>query len=164
MSASGKVGTLLGPEFLRLISFSCSTQLNMKFILLINWKHLTSIRKINTTSECFKNRRKYSFFIILVFDEQLKFHVQISWAWKKFITSYEGCSNMNASGFITFFTYMLRQNGNRFYKGLYVTFKVTPALKKNTVYLSSYCPLNEGHVCILINSMLRTYTVIETSV
>ena len=24
---------------------------------------------------------------------------------------YEGCSNMNASGFTTFFTYMLRQNG-----------------------------------------------------
>ena len=71
---------------------------------------------------------------------------------------------MNASGFITFFTYMLRQNGNRFYKGLYVTFKMTLDLKKNTVYLSSYSPLNEGHVCILTNSMLRTYTVIETSV
>ena len=71
---------------------------------------------------------------------------------------YEGCSNMNASGFITFFTYMLRQNGKRFYKGLYVTFKVAPDLKKNTVYLSSYIPLNEGHVCILTNSMLRTYT------
>ena len=71
---------------------------------------------------------------------------------------------MNASGFITFYIYMLRQNGNRFYKGLYVTFKVTPDLKKNTVYLSSYSPLNEGHVCILINSMLRTNTVIETSV
>ena len=71
---------------------------------------------------------------------------------------YEGCSNMNASGFITFFTYMLRQNGKRFYKGLYVTFKVAPDLKKNTVNLSSYRPLNEGHVCILTNSMLRTYT------
>ena len=65
---------------------------------------------------------------------------------------------MNASGFITFFTYMLRQNGKRFYKGLYVTFKVAPNLKKNTVYLSSYIPLNKGHVCILTNSMLRTYT------
>ena len=42
---------------------------------------------------------------------------------------YEGCSNMNASGFITFFTYMLRQNGIRFYKGLYVTFKLAPVLK-----------------------------------
>ena len=43
---------------------------------------------------------------------------------------YEGCSNMNASSFITFFTYMLRQNGKRFYKGLYVTFKLAPDLKK----------------------------------
>ena len=65
---------------------------------------------------------------------------------------------MNASDFITFFTYMLRQNGKRFYKGLYVTFKVAPDLKKNTVYLLSYSPLNECHVCILTNSMLRTYT------
>ena len=65
---------------------------------------------------------------------------------------------MNASGFITFFTYKLGQNGKRFHKGLYVTFKVAPNLKKNTVYLSSYIPLNEDHVCILINSMLRIYT------
>ena len=71
---------------------------------------------------------------------------------------YEGCSNMNASSFITFFTYMLQQNGKRFYKGLYVTFKLAPDLKKNTIYLSSYSFLNEGHVCILKNSMLRTYT------
>ena len=65
---------------------------------------------------------------------------------------------MNASDFITFFTYMLRQNGKCFYKGLYVTFEETPDLKKSTVYLSSYSPLNEGHVCILTNSMLRTFT------
>ena len=65
---------------------------------------------------------------------------------------------MNASSFINIFTYMLRQNGKRFYKGLYVTFKLAPDLKKNTVYLSSYCPLNEGHVSILTNSMFRTYT------
>ena len=65
---------------------------------------------------------------------------------------------MNASGFITFFTCVLRQNGKRFYKGLYVTFKVAPDLKKNTVYLSSYISLNEGHVSILTNSMLRTFT------
>ena len=52
------------------------------------------------------------------------------------------CSNMNASSFITFFKYMLRQNGKRFYKGLYVTFKLAPNLKKNTVYLSSNSPLN----------------------
>ena len=70
---------------------------------------------------------------------------------------YEGCSNMNASSFITLVTYMLRQNGIRFYKGLYVTFKIAPDLKKNRVYLSSYSPLNEGHFRILTNSMLRTY-------
>ena len=65
---------------------------------------------------------------------------------------------MNASSFITFFTYMLRQNGKRFYKGLYVTFKLAPDLKKNTLYLSSYSPLNEGQVSILTNSMHQTHT------
>ena len=69
---------------------------------------------------------------------------------------YEGCSNMNASSIITFFTYLLQQNGKRFYKGLYVIFKLAPNLKKITVYLSSYSPLNEGHVSILTNSMPRT--------
>ena len=49
---------------------------------------------------------------------------------------------------------MLRQNGIRFYKGLYVTFKLASELKKNTVYLSSYRRLNEGHFSILPNSML----------
>ena len=53
---------------------------------------------------------------------------------------------------------MLRQNGKRFYKGLNVTFKLAPDRKKTTLYLSSYSPLNEGHVNILTNSMLRTYT------
>ena len=65
---------------------------------------------------------------------------------------------MNASSFLTFLTYVLRQNGKRFYKGLYVTFKLAPDLKKNTLYLSSYSHLKEGHVSILTNSMLRTYT------
>ena len=65
---------------------------------------------------------------------------------------------MNASSFIAFFTYMLLQNGKRFYKGLYVTFKLAPDLKKNAVYLSSYIPSNEGHVSILTISMHRTYT------
>ena len=65
---------------------------------------------------------------------------------------------MNARSIITFFTYMLQQNGKRFYKGLYVIFKLAPDLNKNTVYLSSYIALNEGHVSILTNSMLRTKT------
>ena len=64
---------------------------------------------------------------------------------------------MNASSFITFVTHMLRQNVIRFYKGLYVTFKLAPDLKQNTVYLSSCRPLNEGHFSILTNLMLRTY-------
>ena len=51
---------------------------------------------------------------------------------------------------------MLQQNGKRFYKGLYITFKLAPDLKKNTVYLFSYSPLNEGHVSIVTNSMLGT--------
>ena len=65
---------------------------------------------------------------------------------------------MNASSFITFFTYMLQQNVKRFFKEIYVTFKLAPGIKKNTVYLSSYSPLSEGHISILTNSMLRTYT------
>ena len=74
------------------------------------------------------------------------------------LTWCEGCSNMNASSFITFFTCMLQQYSKRFYKRLYVTFKLAPDQKKNTVYLSSYGLLNEGHVSILTNSILRTYT------
>ena len=70
---------------------------------------------------------------------------------------YEGCSNMNASSFITFVTCMLRQNGICFFNGLYVTFKLAPDLKKNSVFLLSYSPLNEGHFSILTNSMLLTY-------
>ena len=64
---------------------------------------------------------------------------------------------MNAGSFITFNTYMLRPNGIRFYKGLYITFKFASYLKKNTVYLWSYSPLNKGYPIILTNSMLRTY-------
>ena len=65
---------------------------------------------------------------------------------------------MNASSFIIFFTHMLQQNGKSYYKGVYITFKLAPNLQNNTVYLTSYSPLNEGHVSILTNSMLRTYT------
>ena len=52
---------------------------------------------------------------------------------------------------------MIRQNGKRFYRGLYVTFKLAPDLKKNTVFLSSYSPLNEGHVSILTNNASNIY-------
>ena len=60
---------------------------------------------------------------------------------------------MNVSSLITFVTYMLRQNDIRFYKGLYVTFKLAPDLKENTLYLTSYSPLDEGYFSILTNSM-----------
>ena len=64
---------------------------------------------------------------------------------------------MNASSFITFSTYMLRQNGIRFYKGQHITFELAPDLKKNTVFLSSYNPLNKGYPSIQTNSILQTY-------
>ena len=63
---------------------------------------------------------------------------------------------MNASSFITVSTYMLRQNGIRFSKGQHITFELAPDLKKNTVHLSTYSPLNNGNPSILTNSMLRT--------
>ena len=62
---------------------------------------------------------------------------------------YEGCSNMNASSFITFFTYMLRQNVIPFWKELFVAFKMAPNIKKNSLYFSSYRRLYKGHSCIL---------------
>ena len=134
----------------------------MNFIRLIYVKMPTIVSMINTTYVSFKRRK---IVIVHQFDiyEQLKFLTQLSCAEKRLITSeprsrYEGCSNMNASGFITFFTYMLRQNGKRFFKGLYVTFKLAPDLKTNTVYLSSYSPWKRGHVSILTNLMFWTYT------
>ena len=69
------------PEVLKV--FSCSTQLSMKFILLINVKMptmvgiLTFISMINTKSERLKAR---NFFICqyFSFNEQLKFCAQLS--------------------------------------------------------------------------------------
>ena len=65
-------------------TFSCSTQLSMKCILLLNVKMptivgiLTFINRINTTSESFKAWTLF-IFQLLVFNEQLKkFHAQLS--------------------------------------------------------------------------------------
>ena len=63
--------------------------------------------------------------------------------------SYEGCSNMNASSFITFFTYMLRQNVLPFWKELFVAFRMAPNIKQHSLYSSSYRPLYKGHSSIL---------------
>ena len=76
-----------GPVVLNLSSYS--TQLSIKFTMLINVKMptnvgiLTFISMINTTSERLKAR---NFFICLYFSfyEQLKLRAQLSWAWKKF--------------------------------------------------------------------------------
>ena len=51
---------------------------------------------------------------------------------------------MNATSFITFIAYMLRQTGIPYYKGLPATFKLAPDIKKNAIFLSSYSPLNKG--------------------
>ena len=56
---------------------------------------------------------------------------------------YEGCSNMNASSFITFFTYMLRQNVIPFWKELFVAFKMAPNIKTHSLYFSSYRSLKK---------------------
>ena len=71
------------------ITFSCSTQLSTKFILLINVKMstivgiLTFISMIRTT---FERLKAINFFICQYFSfyEQLKFHAHLSWAWKEF--------------------------------------------------------------------------------
>ena len=62
---------------------------------------------------------------------------------------YEDCSNMNASSFITYFTYMLRQNAIPFWKELFVVFKMAPSIKKHSQYFSSYRHLYKDHSCIL---------------
>ena len=48
---------------------------------------------------------------------------------KEKLKEYEGCSNKNASSFITFFTFMLRQNVIPFQKELFVAFKMARNIK-----------------------------------
>ena len=75
------VKVLTGPEVIKL--FSCSTQLSMILILLINVKMPTSvgilsfISRLNTTSSSFK-ARKFLIFQYFSFYEQVKFHAQLS--------------------------------------------------------------------------------------
>ena len=56
---------------------------------------------------------------------------------------------MNASSFITFFTYVLRQNVIPFCKELFVVAKMAPNIKKHSLYFLSYRRLYKGHSCIL---------------
>ena len=73
-----------GPEVIKL--FSCSTQMNTKFILLINVKMptivgiLTFISKIK---QCLRDLKQETslfvvFFVFFSFYDQLKFHTQLS--------------------------------------------------------------------------------------
>ena len=70
-----------GPDVIK--DFSCSTQLSMNFILLINVKIpttvgiLTFIRRINTASDSLKSCTIYVY-LHVSFYEQLKFHAQLS--------------------------------------------------------------------------------------
>ena len=89
----------VGPEVIKL--FSCSTQLSMKIFPLINVKMPTIVgiltfmsgkNSIVGLSEHKKCHISWYFYPY----EDLKFHAQLSWAWKKsFITS--------GLGFISFF-------------------------------------------------------------
>ena len=56
---------------------------------------------------------------------------------------------MNASSFITFFTYVLRQNAIPFWKEIFVAFKMAPNIKTHSLYLSSYRSLYNGDSCLL---------------
>ena len=72
----------LGPEVIKL--FSCSTQLNIKFIMLINVKKPTIVgilifmSMINTTPEHLIARKVFIIFKHFRFNEHLKFHAQSS--------------------------------------------------------------------------------------
>ena len=71
---------------------------------------------------------------------------------------YVGCSNVNASSFMTFFTYVLRQNVIPFWKELFVAFKMAPNIKKHSLYVSSYRRLYKSHSCTLKFSEANCHT------
>ena len=56
---------------------------------------------------------------------------------------------MNATSFITLFTYMLRHNVIPFWKEQYVAFKLAQNIKRHTIYFSSYRHLYDGYSYIL---------------
>ena len=76
-----------GPEVIKL--FSCSTQLSMKFFLLINVKMptivgiLTFISRENSILGSSESEKSWISWYFHTY-EHLKFHAQLSWAWKKF--------------------------------------------------------------------------------
>ena len=89
-----------GPSLEVIKLFSCSTQLSMKFILLINVKMstivgiLTFISMINATYERFNTRKNFNFQYFSSY-KQWKFHAQLGWAWNKFQNLGTRCSKRN---------------------------------------------------------------------
>ena len=76
-----------GPEVRKL--FSCSTQLSMKFVLFINLKILTKVlnffhAQLSWASSAELSMKKVLFFWYFYLYDQVKFHAELSWAWKKF--------------------------------------------------------------------------------
>ena len=76
-----------GPEVIKL--FPCSTQLSMKFFLLINIKMptivgiLTFMSRKNSILSLSELEKCWIYWYFHTY-EHLKFHAQVSWAWKKF--------------------------------------------------------------------------------
>ena len=64
---------------------------------------------------------------------------------------------MNASTFITFFTKMLRQKNILFLSEVFTTFQLIPNKKRNTIFFSSYSPLDASHYITLTKSAHRAY-------
>ena len=130
-----------------LTPFSCSTQLGMKFIMLMNVKMptttvgiLTFISMINTTSESLKARKVFTIHQ-LSFYKQLKFHAHLSWAWK----------SINLKARRT--KYVLLCNGSIGHQ--------QPTFKWLSVRMSTYEPLNfsvKANCCTLTCNLTEMKT------
>ena len=139
--------TVCMPDHFSLFCCRLLTYFKMDFFIRIFQKHYKSVKRFNPDldSNCFpKLISTWSFskprsprlkanalgspdmFTIqtLTQAQKFKYHTNMR-------MSYEGCSNMNASSFITFFTYMLRQNVIPFWIELFVAFKMAPNIKKH---------------------------------
>ena len=78
--------------------------------------------------------------------------------------TYEGCSNMDASSFITFFTYMLRQNVIPFWKELFVAFKMAPNRKIQSLHFLGYGCIHKGHSCILKFFLIAIHVLVHVRI
>ena len=65
---------------------------------------------------------------------------------------------MNATSFITFLTYMIRQNVKCFWKGLFAAFKLAP----DTMHSSRYSHLYEGRSYIHV--LIATHVLVHVRI